>query len=50
MQSFFIQISFFTAYDGFANVFCVMFHESNFGKMKITDGIKVLKFNIEKAV
>jgi len=39
----FIQILFFTADDSSAEVFCIVFHEYNFGKMKISDG-RVLKF------
>jgi len=36
----FIQILFFTADDSFADIFCFVLHEYNFGKMEISDGIK----------
>jgi len=43
-----IQILFFANDDSFADVFCIVYHEENFGKMKISDGIKVSSFGIEK--
>jgi len=41
---FFIQIFFFTADDSFGNGFRIVFHEYNFGKMKI------FSFNTEKVL
>jgi len=43
-----IKSLFFTADDSFADIFCFVFHEYNFGKMKISDGIKVFSFCIDK--
>jgi len=34
--------------DSFAGVFCIVFYESNFGKMTISGGIKVFSFRTEK--
>jgi len=39
---------FYTADDSFADIFCIVFHKQNFGKMKISDGIKIFPFSIEK--
>jgi len=36
-----IQILFVTAYDSSAEVFCIVFHQQNFRKMKLNVGIKV---------
>jgi len=46
----FNYLSFFTADDSFADGFCIVFHESNFGKMKVSDGSKVFSFSIEKVL
>jgi len=38
------KISVFTADESFADVFCIVFHEQKFGKMKTSDGIKFFPF------
>jgi len=43
----FIQILFFISDDSFADDFCVVFRESNFGKMKISGGIECISISIE---
>ena len=46
----YIQNLFFTSHNSFADVFCIVFHEQNFVKKKISDGIKDFSFSIEGAL
>jgi len=42
----FIRISFFTTDDSSADVFCIVFHEQNFRKMKLNDGTVLKSFSL----
>jgi len=46
----FILILFFNADDSFVDVLCIVFHEQNFVKMKISDEIKVLYLALRESM